>query len=76
MIKNKLGFTLSEVLITLVIIGVVVAITVPSLNNITKNEQYRSAAYKNMSILNNAIRRAYAFDSIKIDEFILWSLIT
>ena len=66
---KKLGFTLSEVLITLVVIGVVAAITVPTLNNNTKNEQFRVAAYKNTSVLNNAISRDYAFNSSQIDDY-------
>ena len=41
---KKLGFTLAEVLITLVVIGIVAAITVPTLNNSTNNEQFKSAA--------------------------------
>ena len=36
------GFTLAEVLITLVIIGVITAITVPSLINKTNNQEYVS----------------------------------
>ena len=67
--KKLLGFTLAEVLITLVIIGVVAAITVPAVNQHTNNEQYKAAAYKNASVLNNAIRLAYAFDSIRINEY-------
>lgn len=66
----KFGFTLSEVLITLAIIGVVAAITIPILNQTTNNEQFKAGAYKNVSVLNNAIRRCYAFDSKKLDEFL------
>ena len=66
---KKLGFTLAEVLITLVIIGTVAAITVPTLSNHTNNEQYKVAAYKNTSVLNNAISRNYAFNSMQIDEY-------
>ena len=66
---RKFGFTLSEVLITLAIIGVVAGITVPMLNSSTKNEQFKAGAYKNLSVLNNAVRRCYSFDHKRINEF-------
>ncbi len=69
MIAKRFGFTLAEVLITLVIIGVVAAMTVPALNQQTNNHQFRSAAFKNTSVLNNAISRNYAFTSEKIDYY-------
>ena len=43
--KKSLGFTLAEVLITLGIIGVVAAMTMPTLMNSTQGAQYK-AAYK------------------------------
>ena len=55
----KKAFTLAEVLITLVIIGVVAAITVPTLANRAKYTQYRSAAYKALSLLNQAVEKYY-----------------
>lgn len=69
MIAKKFGFTLAEVLITLVVIGVVAAMTVPAINQQTNNEQFKSAAFKNTSVLNNAISRNYAFTSEKIDYY-------
>lgn len=39
--QNKKGFTLAEVLITLGIIGVVAAITIPTLIANTRSQQYR-----------------------------------
>ena len=56
---NKQAFTLSEVLITLVIIGVVAAITVPVLNTQIRKEQYRSSLYKAISMLNQAALKYY-----------------
>lgn len=43
----KTGFTLAEVLITLGIIGVVAAITIPTLIANTRSQQYRSKFKKN-----------------------------
>ncbi len=66
---HKTAFTLAEVLITLAIIGVVAAITVPVLMRNTNNEQFKSAAYKHLSVLNNAIRQCYVIDGEKMDQF-------
>lgn len=54
-IKKALAFTLSEVLITLVIIGVLAAIVIPSLNNQMQWMQYRSGVVKAKSILDQAL---------------------
>ena len=48
---SKNGFTLAEVLITLVIIGVVAAMTIPTMINNTKKQEYVSALKKNYSTL-------------------------
>lgn len=49
------AFTLAEVLITLGIIGVIGALTIPSLIKNTQNEQYVAGFKKTISILNGAI---------------------
>ncbi len=54
----KKGFTLAEVLITLGIIGVVAALTLPSLVAKYKEKQYVTALKKAVSILDNAYRLA------------------
>ena len=46
------GFTLAEVLITLGIIGVVAAMTMPTLLNSTNGAQYRTAYKKALSVLS------------------------
>ena len=55
-----LGFTLAEVLITLVIIGVIAAITVPSLINKTNNQEYVSRLKKAYSTLAQATNKIIA----------------
>ena len=55
----KKGFTLSEVLITLVIIGVVAAITVPNINANARKEQYRASLFKMFSAIQQANLRFY-----------------
>ena len=42
---KRFGFTLAEVLITLGIIGVVAAMTMPTLLNSTQGAQYRTAVH-------------------------------
>ncbi len=51
-IANKNGFTLAEVLITLAIIGVVAALTIPALTRNTQNKEWQTkwkAAYSHIS---------------------------
>lgn len=52
---KKFGFTLAEVLITLGVIGVVAAMTLPTLINNIQGEQYRAKFKKDISLLNQAI---------------------
>lgn len=65
MIKGKKGFTLAEVLITLGIIGVVAAMTIPTLIANTNGAKFRSQFKKTLSTLNQAVRSnvaQYDFD--------------
>lgn len=56
--KNYLGFTLAEVLITLGIIGVVAAITIPAVLQNSQDQQTVSALKKANSTLSQAFTRA------------------
>ena len=53
---KKKGFTLAEVLITLGIIGVVAAMTIPNLINAHKAARYRSQFLKSYSTIQQALR--------------------
>jgi len=55
---KRLGFTLAEVLLTLGIIGVVAAITLPTLVNNIQEAQYKTAAKKAYSAAQNAYNSA------------------
>ena len=57
---TKNAFTLAEVLITLGIIGVVAAMTMPTLMGSTQEAQYKTAFKKNMSVLSQALGIAVA----------------
>lgn len=59
---RKLGFTLAEVLITLGIIGVVAAMTIPSLMNQTGQAEFKTGMKKALSVLNQAITMNVALD--------------
>lgn len=56
--KKFSGFTLAEVLITLGIIGVVAAMTIPTLMAKIQNRQYATAYRKAYSTLNQALKSA------------------
>lgn len=66
----KAAFTLAEVLITLVIIGVIAAITVPVLSNSYTDKMYISALKKNFSVLSNAFNLSQKYDYF---EYIDWN---
>lgn len=53
-VRKSFGFTLAEVLITLGIIGVIAAITIPTLVNNINNKQFEAAFMENYSILMQA----------------------
>lgn len=56
-IKIKSGFTLAEVLITLLIIGMVASLVIPALINDTQNEEFYTLLKKDYSALSDASRR-------------------
>lgn len=66
---RKVAFTLSEVLITLVIIGIIAAITIPTLMNNTNGQEYRSALKKAISQLNQALVLNYALTGLSSHDY-------
>lgn len=59
---KRFGFTLAEVLITLGIIGVVAAMTMPTLINQTNGAQYKAAYKKALSAISQAVTLNVALD--------------
>lgn len=57
--KKVFGFTLAEVLITLGIIGVVAAITIPTMMNSIQDNQFKVAYKKAYSVASQAWEKAY-----------------
>lgn len=56
------GFTLAEALITLVIIGVIAALTIPAILVNTEQHEYKSALKKALSTLNQVIELNIALE--------------
>lgn len=61
---SKGCFTLAEVLLTLVIVGIVAALTIPSLMNSTQETQYKTAYRESFSRATQAWARALQDDKI------------
>ena len=66
-LKNNHAFTLAEVLITLGIIGVVAAITIPGLMTKLKNHQIEAVLKEDYSILNQMMISAYDNGALGVD---------
>lgn len=66
--RGKSGFTLAEVLITLGIIGVVAAMTLPTLVQNYKKQAYVNQLKKMISTLENGIRQASADEGVAINQ--------
>ena len=60
--RFKRGFTLAEVLITLAIIGVVAAISIPSVISNSQQQEFKTGLRKAVSVLNSAITMNMAID--------------
>ena len=58
----KRGFTLAEVLITLAIIGIVAALTIPSVISNYQQQEFKTGLKKAVSVLNEAIQTNIAQD--------------
>ena len=67
--NKKSGFTLAEVLVTLMIIGVIAAMTIPSLMQNTQQQEYKAAYKKAVSMLNQAVSLNYALDGEDATSF-------
>lgn len=68
--KKSLGFTLAEVLITLIIIGVIAAMTIPTLLSNTKGKELEVGLKKAVSSINQAITLNYALDGRTVENYV------
>lgn len=67
-IMKKFGFTLAEVLITLGIIGVVAAITIPTLITSTSSAELKTGFKKAVSILSQAVTMNVALNDADFSQ--------
>ena len=73
-IKKPAAFTLAEVLITLAIIGVVAALTIPTVITNYQKKMYVTQLKKSYNNLTNAFRTIMANDGVtKLSDTTLWS---
>ena len=70
---TKSAFTLAEVLITLGIIGVVAAMTLPTLVNDKQNKELQTQFKKTYSELNQVARLFYNDNGISVSEYTVYS---
>ena len=68
-IKVFRGFTLAEVLITLVIIGVIAAMTIPTLINKTNNQEYVSRLVKTYSTLSQGLNSIWQNNGVAPGDY-------
>ena len=65
---QKYGFTLAEVLITLGIIGIVTAMTLPSLVGHWKDKQFKTAYKKALSVMSQAVVMNIALEDYDLSQ--------
>lgn len=63
------AFTLAEVLIALVIIGVIASMTIPTLLNNTNSQEYRTALKKAVAMINQAVTLHYALEGMTVSDY-------
>lgn len=66
---KRFGFTLAEVLITLTIIGVIAAMTIPTLLSSTSDQEYKTGLKKAISTINQAITMQYALEGTNMSDY-------
>ena len=66
-LKRKCAFTLAEVLITLAIIGVVAAMTLPSVINDAQDKQFKAMFKKQYSAISQALQMVYVKDGESLE---------
>ena len=67
---NFKGFTLAEVLVTLSVIGVVAAMTIPMAFIKIKQHEYKTAGKKAFSVITNTVQSMRLNDGISPEDYI------
>lgn len=63
---NRSGFTLAEILITIGVIGIVAAMTIPPLINNMQDAQFKTAYKKAYTMASQAFQRAYSNNELSV----------
>ncbi len=72
--KNKRGFTLAEVLITIGILGIIAAITLPALHNDINKNTWATGLKTNIAMLNTAFNQILVEEDVSdIRDTNLWT---
>ena len=66
---QKTGFTLAEVLITLMILGIIAALTVPTLIQTTQKKEEVTQIKKGLSMINQAISSNYSLTQDDLNKY-------
>lgn len=66
---SKKAFTLGEILIVFIIIGVIAATTIPIVVSKTRQNEYRTAAKKAFSVLNSAMQSVSLKDGMTPEDY-------
>jgi len=74
--KSIKGFTLAEVLVTLLVIGVVAALTIPQLIQSTSKNEYKAGLKKSLGVLNQALALNIAQDAQEANDATITNSIT
>lgn len=69
-VHNFKGFTLAEVLVTLSVIGVVAAMTIPMAFIKIKQHEYKTAGKKAFSVITNTVQSMRLNDGISPEDYI------
>lgn len=67
---KKIGFTLSEVLITLAMLAILAVITIPFVMQTKKNHEYKTGYKKAISTTNQALHRHFSLEGLTVQDYI------
>ena len=70
MVIKKVGFTLSEVLITLAMLAILAVITIPFVAQTKKNHEYKTGYKKAISTTNQALHRHFSLEGLTVQDYI------
>ncbi|MBQ9246528.1 type II secretion system protein [bacterium] len=67
--KNKFAFTVAELLLVIVIVGIIAALTIPQITYYANKNAYRTALKKAISVSNNALKKHYSLTNLTASDY-------